>query len=62
MFEPQWVDVESVGESTKQKYFGRFYLKPFLTNRERADAVRLGELYARGIQDDQLCQVLRSEG
>jgi len=47
--DPCWVEVEVEGEFTKEKYHGRFYIKPYLTNGERADAVRLAEKYCRGI-------------
>lgn len=50
--EPQWVDVDVEGEFTGEKYFGRFLLKPYLTNGERADAGRLAEMYFRGIKED----------
>ena len=50
--ESKWVDVDCVGEFTKNKYFGRFNLKPFLNHGERADAVRLSELYCRGIKEN----------
>jgi len=50
--EPVWVDVEAVGEFTKQKYFGKFSIKPYLTNGERADVARLAQMYCRGITDD----------
>lgn len=50
--EPKWVDVDSTGEFTGNKYFGRFCIKPFLTHAERADAVRLAEMYYRGITQD----------
>jgi hypothetical protein len=49
---PKWVDIDVIGEHTKQKYFGRFALKPYLTNGERADAVRLSETYFRGISEN----------
>ena len=50
--DPQWVDVKAEGENTGQEYFGRFCLKPFLTHEERTDAIRLAEMYCRGIRDD----------
>jgi hypothetical protein len=50
--DPKWKDVDCEGEFTKNKYFGRFCLKPYLTHGERADAVRLAELYCRGINQD----------
>jgi hypothetical protein len=50
--EPEWVDVKSKGEKTGQEYFGRFRMKPFLNLAERADAVRLSELYSRGIYQE----------
>lgn len=49
--DPKWVDLKAEGEFTKREYFGRFCLKPFLTIKERADAVRLSELYYRGINE-----------
>jgi hypothetical protein len=54
MYEPVWKTLESVGEATKEKYFGRFLIRPFLKHRDRADAVRLTELYARGIIEDRM--------
>ena len=51
---PVWVDVEATGESTKNKYFGRFQVKPFLNHGEKTDAVRLAERYCRGIEQSQL--------
>jgi len=50
--ELKWVDVETEGEVTGAKYFGRFQLKPYLTHAERADVSRLFELYSRGITTD----------
>jgi hypothetical protein len=50
--EPKWVDIKVDGEFTGEQYFGRFRVKPFLTHAERADAVRLAELYYRGISQD----------
>ena len=50
--EPKWVDFESTGEFTGEKYFGRFCIKPYLTNAERADVARLAETYCRGITED----------
>ena len=49
---PQWVDVKTDGENTGLEYFGRFSVKPFLSHKERSDAVRLAEAYCRGIRDD----------
>lgn len=49
--EPKWQDVEAVGEVSKVKYFGRFYLKPYLTHGEKNDVARLAALYNRGIED-----------
>lgn len=51
--EAQWVDIECKGENTQQQIIGRFKLKPFLTHKERADAVRLAERYSRGIIEDE---------
>lgn len=48
----KWVDIDVTGEQTKQKYFGRFCLKPYLTHGERADAIRLAETYFRGITEN----------
>jgi hypothetical protein len=48
---PKWIDIDVVGEVTKQKLFGRFCLKPYLTHGERADAVRLSETMFRGINE-----------
>lgn len=47
----RWVDIDCVGEQTATPYAGKFSIKPFLTRAENADAVRLAELYARGIDD-----------
>lgn len=47
---PIWTDIKVTGEWTKQEYFGRFLIKPFLTHAERADAVRLAERLSRGIE------------
>lgn len=54
--EPQWCDVKITGERTGYEYFGRFRIKPYLTNEERGDAVRLAERYCRGIDrtDDEI--------
>lgn len=49
---PKWVDVEVEGEQSKQKYFGRFKLKPYLNHAERADAIRMAERYSVGIVDN----------
>lgn len=46
-----WVDVQAKGEYTQREYFGRFRIKPYLTHKERADAVRLAEMYFRGINE-----------
>ena len=51
-FDAKWVDVECEGEQSGEKYFGRFLIKPLLTHKERADAIRLGELWCRGIVDN----------
>jgi len=48
----EWVEVDATGEHTNTKYVGRFCVKPFLTHGERADAVRLAEMYSRGIFND----------
>ena len=48
---PRWVEVEAVGEATKEKYIGKFQLKPFLTTAEKADAQRLSDKYSIGIQE-----------
>ena len=45
----QWVDVDVVGETTEERYIGRFLIKPYLKHEERADAVRLYEKLTRGI-------------
>lgn len=50
--DPQWRDVEIEGDFTGKKYFGRFLIKPFLTNGERADVSRLAEMYNRGLSSD----------
>lgn len=47
--EPRWVEVDSDGEISKKKYYGKFLIKPFLTHREKADALRLAEKYCLGI-------------
>ena len=49
--EPRWVEVKCKGEITGAEFFGRFSVKPYLTHKERADAIRLGELLSRGIED-----------
>jgi hypothetical protein len=46
----QWVEVNCEGETTKRKYFGKFEVKPFLTHREKAEAVRTAEKYMFGIE------------
>ena len=51
MSDLKWVDVDVIGEVSKKKFFGRFNLKPYLSHRERADAVRLAETYMRGISE-----------
>ena len=48
----QWIEVSTEGEATKHKYIGRFKIKPFLTHREKADAIRLAERNCRGIVED----------
>jgi hypothetical protein len=50
--DPVWIDMEVVGELTGEKYFGRFQIKRYLTNRERGDAVRFAETLCRGIEND----------
>lgn len=47
--EPRLVDVKVEGEETGMEYTGKFHIKPFLEHGERADAVRLAESYALGI-------------
>ena len=47
--ESKWVDIEVTGEETGQVFRGRFNIKPFLTHKEKSDAVRLAERYYRGI-------------
>lgn len=51
--EPRWVELNTVGETTGESYFGRFSVKPYLQHNERADAVRLAERYCRGIDTAQ---------
>jgi len=48
--ESRWVEIDVEGESTKKRYFGRIELKPFLTHREKAEAVKLAEKYMIGIE------------
>lgn len=48
---PKWVDVKAVGDYSGTEYFGRFSLKPYLTHKERLDALRLADVYCRGISD-----------
>jgi hypothetical protein len=48
--ESRWVEIDVVGETTKKRYFGRIELKPFLTHREKAEAVKLAEKYMIGIE------------
>lgn len=47
-----WIEIDCEGEASKQRYFGRFEVKPFLVHKERADAARLAEVYCRGIRED----------
>ena len=49
---PEWIDVTCVGESTGEKFFGRFEIKKFLTHKEKTEAVRLAETLSRGIEQD----------
>ena len=49
---PKWVDVEVDGERTKQKYFGRFCVKPYLTLGERRDAQVLADKYCYGLGNE----------
>lgn len=49
----QWVEIDIEGETTGEKYFGRFKVKSYLTHAERSDAVRLSERLARGIDRSQ---------
>lgn len=49
---PVWVDVEVEGETTGMTYSGRFNVKPYLTQGEKADAIRLAEKYCRGIEQN----------
>jgi len=58
--EPQWADIDVVGELTGKRYFGRFSMKRYLTHRERAEAVRLAETLCRGIQSDTTFRTLLS--
>lgn len=51
--DPKWVDVDVEGEFTKRKYFGRFYIKPYLNHAEKSDAARLAEIYTRGISKNE---------
>lgn len=49
--EPQWIEVTATGEDTGEEYFGKFYVKPFLTKAEKRDAAALTERYCLGIVD-----------
>lgn len=49
---PVWVEVDCVGEETGAKYFGRFEVKRYLTQKEKGDVGRLYETYSRGLVDD----------
>jgi hypothetical protein len=49
--DPKWVDVECEGNFTPTKYFGKFSVKPYLSNAERADVARLAATFTRGIED-----------
>jgi hypothetical protein len=49
--EPQWHDIDCVGENTGTKYFGKFSIKPFLTHSERSEAFRLASKLSLGITD-----------
>jgi hypothetical protein len=48
-----WLDLGEgvIGEFTKTKYFGRFLIKPFLSNEEKTDVSRIATVYNRGIDD-----------
>ena len=60
--DPQWIEVDVVGETTKRKYFGKFYVKPYLTLREQSDAEQLAGLYTRGLPDTPLKDILWAVG
>lgn len=47
-----WIEIDCIGEISKTKYFGRFEVKPYLKHSEKSDAVRLAEVYCRGIRDN----------
>lgn len=57
--EPKWVEVSCVGENTEEKYYGKFFIKPFLKAAEKADAQRLADRYSIGIQPGPVKQLMQ---
>jgi hypothetical protein len=56
--EAAWIEVDCVGETTGYRYTGRFLVKPFVSIKEQAEAVRDGEALARGIEYDGFMRLL----
>lgn len=46
-----WVEIETTGEVTGTKYFGKFLIKPFLTHSERSEAYKLATKNCLGLED-----------
>lgn len=46
------IEVNCVGETTGTKYFGRFEIKKYLTQKEKGEASRLYDKYVYGITED----------
>jgi len=49
--DPIWIDIDCVGETTKERYYGRFQIKKYLTNKEKADVYRTANTISVGIQN-----------
>lgn len=49
---PVWVEVNVQGETTGEQYFGKFYIKKYLTQEERSDVARESDRRNYGIAED----------
>lgn len=56
--EPKWVELDVIGEESGFHYTGRFQVKPFLTNAEKADASRLASGRCVGIDNPGVVDML----
>jgi hypothetical protein len=58
--DPIWIDIDCTGETTNERYFGRFQVKRFLTNKEKAEVYRIASTISVGIQNIKELELLHN--